>query len=73
MSSFEFNLGKSLKKIRKNKKLTQAFVAKKAFISRDHYSRIERNYCDIKLNTFIDICLAIGIEPFEFFVFIKKK
>jgi transcriptional regulator with XRE-family HTH domain len=59
------NLGTILRKNRKEKKLTLKMVGEKAGISEGFLSQIENNVNSPSINTFTDICNAIGINAGE--------
>jgi len=48
--------------VRKRRGMTQADLAKKAGISRNYVSMIERGHQDIKLSTLDDVIEALGLK-----------
>lgn len=58
-----FDLGSCLREIRNNRNMTQYEVAEKARIDEKHYGRIERNVCEPKICTIVEIGKALEIEP----------
>lgn len=59
---FERNgMGKRLKQVRTNLKLTQAQVAEKANISINHYGNLERGKCGTCVETLVKICNAFDV------------
>jgi transcriptional regulator with XRE-family HTH domain len=56
-------IGNTLYKIRKNKGLTQANVAEKAELSDRTYADIERGSVNMRIETLLKICHALGITP----------
>lgn len=60
-----FDLGLYLKENRLQKHMTQCEVAEKAKIDEKHYGRIERNVCEPRYYTLLEIIKALEIEPGE--------
>lgn len=58
-------IGKTLKKLRKEKKLTQVQLAKKIGISSNYYARIERDEENPSLEVFKDIAKALKVKSSE--------
>lgn len=58
-------IGKNLKKLRKEKKLTQVQLAKKVGISSNYYARIERDEENPSLEVFRDIAKALKVKSSE--------
>lgn len=57
----DFDLFKTLKQVRKEKRLTQKELAQKAHINPDHYGRIERGENMPFYSTLIKICNTLDI------------
>ena len=57
------NLGPVLRKERKKRKLTLKVVAEKAGISQGFLSQIENDVNSPSVDTLVNICSAVGIEP----------
>lgn len=55
-------IGKKLRSLRKQQKLTQVAVAKKANISANYYSRIERDEENPSLEVLKDIAKALKVK-----------
>lgn len=62
------DIGNSLYGIRKSKGLTQAEVAEKAELSDRTYADIERGSVNMRIETMLKICHALGITPNDFLV-----
>lgn len=58
-------IGKNLKKIRKEKQLTQVELAEKAKISSNYYARIERDEENPSLEVLKDIAKALKVKSSE--------
>lgn len=58
-------IGKSLRKLRKEKGLTQVELAKKVGISSNYYARIERDEENPSLEVFKDIAKALKVKSSE--------
>lgn len=58
-------IGKTLKKLRKEKGLTQVQLAKKVGISSNYYARIERDEENPSLEVFKDIAKALKVKSSE--------
>ena len=58
-------IGKNLKQLRKEKKLTQVQLAKKVGISSNYYARIERDEENPSLEIFKDIAKALKVKSSE--------
>lgn len=58
-------IGKNLKKIRKEKQLTQVELAEKASISSNYYARIERDEENPSLEVLKDIAKALKVKSSE--------
>lgn len=58
-------IGKKLKQLRKEKKLTQVQLAKKVGISSNYYARIERDEENPSLEIFKDIAKALKVKSSE--------
>ena len=57
------DIGNKLYKIRKSKGFTQAEVAEKAELSDRTYADIERGSTNMRIETLLKICEALGITP----------
>jgi transcriptional regulator with XRE-family HTH domain len=58
-------IGKNLKKLRKEKQLTQVELAEKAKISSNYYARIERDEENPSLEVLKDIAKALKVKSSE--------
>jgi transcriptional regulator with XRE-family HTH domain len=58
-------IGKKLKKLRKEKELTQVVLAKKVSISPNYYSRIERDEENPSLEVLKDIAKTLNVKSCE--------
>ncbi len=58
-------IGNNLKKLRKEKQLTQVELAKKASISSNYYARIERDEENPSLEVLKDIAKALKVKSSE--------
>jgi transcriptional regulator with XRE-family HTH domain len=58
-------VSKNIKKLRKNKNLSQEGLAFDSNISRRHMTNIEMGRVDVKLSTIIKISKALNVQPFE--------
>ncbi len=58
-------IGKNLKRIRKDKKITQVQLAKKAGISSNYYARIERDEENPSLEVLKEISKALKVKSSE--------
>ena len=58
-------IGKTLKKLRKERKLTQVELAKKVGISSNYYARIERDEENPSLEVLKDIAKALKVKSCE--------
>lgn len=59
MKDLDFeSIGKKIKEIRLDKKLTQEYVAETADVNTSHISNIENNRVKVSLSTLIQICNA---------------
>lgn len=61
-------IGNRLYNARKKRGLTQAETAEKAEISDKAYAEIERGTVNMRMETLLHICDALGITPDELFV-----
>ena len=61
-------IGNRLYTARKRKGLTQAETAEKADISDKAYADIERGTVNMRMETLLHICDALGITPDEIFI-----
>jgi len=61
----------NLRKLRKEKGLTQEKLAEKADINEKYFGKIERGESSPTFNKIIKICNALEIELYEFMKFIK--
>lgn len=60
MKDLDFaKIGKRIKDIRLNKRLTQEYVANIADVNVSHISNIENNHVKVSLSTLIQICNAL--------------
>lgn len=66
-------LGKKIKEIRKNRGLTQDFLAEKVGIDAKHLSRIECGKSSLSLNLLYKICDALCVEPATIFDISQTK
>jgi len=63
----ELNIGKALRKIRKERSISQGDIYRATGIERSHISKIESGEIkDPKLSTMFRICNAIGMKVSEF-------
>ena len=60
---FYQKIGKTFKNHRKAKHWSQEQVAKKAEISQGYMSEIEKGIVRMPLDTYMDLCSALGIAP----------
>ena len=58
-------IGKNLKRIRKDKKITQVQLAQKAGISSNYYARIERDEENPSLEVLKEISKALKVKSSE--------
>ncbi len=58
-------IGKNLKKLRKEKQLTQVELAERAKISSNYYARIERDEENPSLEVLKDIAKALKVKSSE--------
>ena len=73
MLIFDFYvIGNNLCNIRKNIGMTQADVAEKAGISDRTYADIERGCVNMRMETFLRICKALGSTPNDVLLDEKK-
>lgn len=61
----EIMIARNLKKIRTNKKMTQAEVAERAKISRMTYSRVENARGAVNLQTLLKLAIALDVTVDE--------
>lgn len=61
-------IGTRLYEARKKRGLTQAETAEKAEISDKAYAEIERGSVNMRMETLLHICDALGITPDEIFI-----
>lgn len=66
-------IGNKLLKIRKSRGMTQAEVAEKAELSDRTYADIERGNVNMRLDTLIKICKALGITPNDILIEEQEK
>ena len=62
-----YNIAKCLKKIRKEKKLTQKDIANKTGLSQQMVSKIESYNGNPSIESFVKYCYGIGINLLEIF------
>ena len=62
-----YNIAKCLKKIRKEKKLTQKDIANKTGLSQQMVSKIESYNGNPSIESFVKYCNGIGINLLEIF------
>ena len=62
-----YNIAKCLKKIRKEKKLTQKDIANKTGLSQQMVSKIESYNGNPSIESFVKYCNVIGINLLEIF------
>lgn len=62
-----YNIAKCLKKIRKEKKLTQKDIANKTGLSQQMVSKIESYNGNLSIESFVKYCNGIGINLLEIF------
>lgn len=55
-------IGKNLREVREDKRLTQADVAQKAGISTNYYARIERGEVTISVEVLEQLTKALGVK-----------
>ena len=60
-----YNIAKSLKKIRKEKKLTQKDIAKKSGLTQQMVSKIESYNGNPSIESFVKYCNGVGINLLE--------
>jgi transcriptional regulator with XRE-family HTH domain len=58
-------LGKTLKRLRSRKKLSQAALAKRAGLSREYVNKIEAGRYDLPLSTLNGLAKALGVPVTE--------
>ena len=63
------HLGLNIAYYRKARGLSQSQLAELVNISRTHMSRIEIADCAVSLDVVFDICVALGIKPYQLFDF----
>ena len=63
--NINIQIGRNLRKARKEVKLTQQIVAEKLGIERSVYTRYETGDIEIPVTTFALICRLIGADPTE--------
>ena len=62
MKDLDFEIiGKKIKEIRLDKKLTQEYVAETADVNTSHISNIENNRVKVSLSTLVQICNALDV------------
>lgn len=66
------NIGFSIKKLRKNKKMTLKDVSEKTNLSISFLSQVERSICSVTLESLRKISEALEVSPTYFFL-IKKR
>lgn len=66
-------IGKTIKKMRENKGLTQEVLSGLAGLDRTHYSKIERGLRSPTIETLFKIADALDIEPHEIMIEIEKS
>ena len=66
-------IGKTIKKMRENKGLTQEVLSGLAGLDRTHYSKIERGLRSPTIETLFKIADALDIEPHEIMIDIEKS
>ena len=55
--------GDQIRRLRKAKKLSQQYVAKRIGITQSHLSKIEQGEIDPRLSTFNQLALILDLEP----------
>ena len=68
-NSFMIALGENIKKIRKEKKLTQEKLSLEAMVSRSHIAMIETGKRDVTVSTLFKLSRAMNISLKEIFSF----
>lgn len=63
-----YALGERIYESRKNRKLTQSDLAELAGISNTYLSHIENGSKNMSMDTFIDICNALGVTADELLI-----
>ena len=58
-------IGKNVKKLRKEQKLTQLELANKCSVNREQISRIENARRDYMHSTLLEVCEALGISVID--------
>lgn len=66
-------IGKTIKKMRENKGLTQEVLSGLAGLDRTHYSKIERGLRSPTIETLFKIADALDIKPHEIMIEIEKN
>ena len=59
--------GKTLRELRKKRKLTQEELADKAHLHRNYVSDVERGTRNISLLNILELARALGVKPAKFF------
>ncbi|MTB44455.1 helix-turn-helix domain-containing protein, partial [Providencia sp. wls1950] len=60
-------IGKEIREIRKNKRLSGSNIAKQLGISQQHYSRYECGKCRISVDTLLNILFVLDFDFGDFF------
>ncbi len=63
----DFNVGKILRQIRKEKGMTVDDVAEQVGVSKSFISKLERNITQASVATLLKVCQVVGIEPAKLF------
>jgi len=65
-------VGRTLRNLRKSKKLTQEVLSGLAGLDRSHYSKIERGLRSPTIDTLFKIAYAHGMRPYELMKLIEQ-
>ncbi len=66
-------LGKTIRTLRRQQKLTQEVLSGLAGIARTHLTMIENGTIHANLETVWKIALALGLTPSDFFAIVEKE
>ncbi len=71
MNNFSISktVGEALKEARKDKKMTQAQVAKVMLMTQQQYSRFENGVFELNYQQIVQLCELLGITPNDLFGF----
>jgi transcriptional regulator with XRE-family HTH domain len=57
--------GKTIRRLRRDKDLSQAELAARAGLAQNHIGEIERSQRDVKLQTIVSLAAALGMYPWQ--------